>query len=446
MTWLGVEVNFLNIPYKRRFPAHPENLINLSSLESILKYSFKDASLLVEALTHGSFMLPQVPQCYQESMITKTSMMLGLGESDDELKEAMADLRAIDVDILTLGQYLQYIPDTPALDEDIKIGALIDTPALDWQCCGGEVAALSVMTWLGVEVNFLNIPYKRSFPAHPEKLINLSSLDSILKYSFKDASLLVEALTHGSFMLPQVPQCYQESMITKTSMMLGLGESDDELKEAMADLRAIDVDILTLGQYLQPTLLHLTVNEYILPEKFSFWKEYRESIGFRYVASGPWYVPIWSQTAADVRGGLLIANTPALDEDIKIGALIDTPTLDWQCGIRARGGGSRLNSLPSGPWVVPGWWRHGRRWQSCMCSMGCMCSMELPRKMRQCRKRLLKAEEETRVVSKIEEGVQGLTAFPPVLGLSLGGGGTDAGGKAACVVWDACVVWSCRER
>ncbi|KAK1400758.1 endoribonuclease Dicer-like [Heracleum sosnowskyi] len=75
--------------------------------------------------------------------------------------------------------------------------------------CGGEVAALSVMTWLGVEVNFLNIPYKRSFPAHPEKLINLSSLESILKYSFKDASLLVEALTHGSFMLPQVPQCYQ---------------------------------------------------------------------------------------------------------------------------------------------------------------------------------------------------------------------------------------------
>ncbi|KAK1380785.1 hypothetical protein POM88_027529 [Heracleum sosnowskyi] len=50
------------------------------------------------------------------------------------------------------------------------------------------------------------------------------------------------------------------------------------------------------------------------------------------------------------------------------------------------------------------------------------------------------------VVSELEEGVQGLTAFPPVLGLSLGGGGMDAGGKAACVVWDACVVWSCRER
>ncbi|KAL4606667.1 hypothetical protein ACB092_09G120300 [Castanea dentata] len=76
-------------------------------------------------------------------------------------------------------------------------------------------------------------------------------------------------------------------MITKSSIMLGLGESDDELKEAMADLRAIDVDILTLGQYLQPTPLHLTVKEYVTPEKFAFWKEYGESIGFRFVASGP---------------------------------------------------------------------------------------------------------------------------------------------------------------
>ncbi|CAM8922881.1 unnamed protein product [Rhodiola kirilowii] len=76
-------------------------------------------------------------------------------------------------------------------------------------------------------------------------------------------------------------------MITKTSIMLGLGESDDELKQTMSDLREIDVDILTLGQYLQPTPLHLTVKEYVTPEKFAFWKEYGESIGFRYVASGP---------------------------------------------------------------------------------------------------------------------------------------------------------------
>ncbi|CAK8571173.1 unnamed protein product [Lathyrus sativus] len=79
----------------------------------------------------------------------------------------------------------------------------------------------------------------------------------------------------------------KEGMITKSSIMLGLGESDDEVKKTMMDLRAINVDILTLGQYLQPTPLHLTVKEYVTPEKFDFWKEYGESIGFRYVASGP---------------------------------------------------------------------------------------------------------------------------------------------------------------
>ncbi|XP_038891489.1 lipoyl synthase, chloroplastic-like isoform X2 [Benincasa hispida] len=72
-----------------------------------------------------------------------------------------------------------------------------------------------------------------------------------------------------------------------TSIMLDFAGSDDELKEALADLRAIDVDILTLGQYLQPTPLHLTVKEYVTPEKFASWKEYGELIGFRSVASGP---------------------------------------------------------------------------------------------------------------------------------------------------------------
>ncbi|KMZ62350.1 Lipoyl synthase (Chloroplastic) [Zostera marina] len=79
----------------------------------------------------------------------------------------------------------------------------------------------------------------------------------------------------------------KEGMITKSSIMLGLGESDDEVKETMNDLRSTGVDILTLGQYLQPTPLYLTVKEYVTPEKFEFWKNYGESLGFSYVASGP---------------------------------------------------------------------------------------------------------------------------------------------------------------
>ncbi|KAK3028012.1 hypothetical protein RJ639_040011, partial [Escallonia herrerae] len=74
---------------------------------------------------------------------------------------------------------------------------------------GGEVAALSFMDWLGIKVDFLNIAYQRHFPVHPEKLLDIRYLESLLKYSFHDASLLVEALTHGSYMLPQIPRCYQ---------------------------------------------------------------------------------------------------------------------------------------------------------------------------------------------------------------------------------------------
>lgn len=74
---------------------------------------------------------------------------------------------------------------------------------------GGEVEALSFMDWLGIKVDFLNVPYVRNFPVQPEKLLNIKYLESVLNYSFRDTSLLVEALTHGSYMLPQIPRCYQ---------------------------------------------------------------------------------------------------------------------------------------------------------------------------------------------------------------------------------------------
>ena len=57
-----------------------------------------------------------------------------------------------------------------------------------------------------------------------------------------------------------------EGVYTKSSLMLGLGETTDEIKECMKDLRAVGVDILTLGQYLQPTPMHLNVREYLTPE------------------------------------------------------------------------------------------------------------------------------------------------------------------------------------
>lgn len=74
---------------------------------------------------------------------------------------------------------------------------------------------------------------------------------------------------------------------TKSGVMLGLGETKEEVLETMSDLRAAEVDILTLGQYLQPTPKHLPVVEFITPEQFDFYKERGLAMGFKYVESGP---------------------------------------------------------------------------------------------------------------------------------------------------------------
>ncbi|KAK7097440.1 lipoyl synthase, mitochondrial-like [Littorina saxatilis] len=77
------------------------------------------------------------------------------------------------------------------------------------------------------------------------------------------------------------------NMVTKTSIMLGLGETDDEVLRVMEDLRKIDVDCLTLGQYMQPTKRHLKVKEYLHPDKYKHWQEVGDKMGFAYTASGP---------------------------------------------------------------------------------------------------------------------------------------------------------------
>jgi len=75
--------------------------------------------------------------------------------------------------------------------------------------------------------------------------------------------------------------------LTKTSLMLGLGESEEDLMTTLEDLRAIDVDVVTFGQYLQPTRRHLPVKKYVTPEEFDEWQIKAENMGFKYVASGP---------------------------------------------------------------------------------------------------------------------------------------------------------------
>lgn len=74
---------------------------------------------------------------------------------------------------------------------------------------------------------------------------------------------------------------------TKSGLMLGLGENDDEIKQTLHDLRAHDVDMLTLGQYLQPSKFHMPVARFITPQQFDELKELGLQLGFKNVASGP---------------------------------------------------------------------------------------------------------------------------------------------------------------
>ena len=83
------------------------------------------------------------------------------------------------------------------------IGAFLST--------GGEKAALSWMDWLGIKVDLVNVPYVRQFQV-PKRHVDIKCLESLLNYSFLDPSLLVEALTHGSYMLPEIPRSYQVSL------------------------------------------------------------------------------------------------------------------------------------------------------------------------------------------------------------------------------------------
>lgn len=76
-------------------------------------------------------------------------------------------------------------------------------------------------------------------------------------------------------------------LYTKTSIMLGLGEKDEEVIQTMKDLRSVDVDVVTFGQYLRPTEHHLSVVEYVKPDKFDYFRQVGEEMGFKYVASGP---------------------------------------------------------------------------------------------------------------------------------------------------------------
>jgi lipoic acid synthetase len=89
----------------------------------------------------------------------------------------------------------------------------------------------------------------------------------------------LKVLAHAKDRFPKV--------LTKTSLMLGLGETDAELAEAMDDIRAAGVDIVTLGQYLRPTVNHLSIQRWVTPEEFDRYRSWALAKGFLECVSGP---------------------------------------------------------------------------------------------------------------------------------------------------------------
>lgn len=91
---------------------------------------------------------------------------------------------------------------------------------------------------------------------------------------------------HSLNLLKKFHECFPH-IPTKSGLMLGLGENDDEIYATLKDLRAHNVDMLTLGQYLQPSRFHLPVLRYVTPEQFQIFGQFAKDIGFKHVASGP---------------------------------------------------------------------------------------------------------------------------------------------------------------
>ncbi len=91
---------------------------------------------------------------------------------------------------------------------------------------------------------------------------------------------------HSLYLLKRVKEI-DPSIFTKSGLMLGLGESKDEVLQVMDDLRSADVDFITIGQYLRPTLRHAPVDRYVTPEEFEFYKKSAYNKGFLMVASSP---------------------------------------------------------------------------------------------------------------------------------------------------------------
>ena len=92
---------------------------------------------------------------------------------------------------------------------------------------------------------------------------------------------------HQSLQVLEYAKESKSSVITKTSVMLGLGEEAEDVRQTLRDLRTSGVDIITFGQYLRPTRRHMSVRRFVTPEEFDEWQSEAQGMGFKFVAAGP---------------------------------------------------------------------------------------------------------------------------------------------------------------
>jgi lipoic acid synthetase len=118
----------------------------------------------------------------------------------------------------------------------------------------------------------------------------LTAQPDILNHNLETVPRLYQTVrpqAHYQQSLEVLERAKRKGFVTKTGLMLGIGEQTEEILEVMEDARAVQCDILTLGQYLQPTKEHLPIDRYVHLDEFNLLKEEGLKMGFRYVESGP---------------------------------------------------------------------------------------------------------------------------------------------------------------
>uniref|UniRef100_A0A3B3RLW3 lipoyl synthase n=1 Tax=Paramormyrops kingsleyae TaxID=1676925 RepID=A0A3B3RLW3_9TELE len=166
-------------------------------------------------------------------------------------------------DLSEKSQWAQYKGDLKRQKGERNPKILVECLTPDFR---GDLASVARIALSGLDVYAHNVETVRELQRHVR--------DPRANF---DQSLSV--LRHAKAVKP--------SLVTKTSIMLGLGETDDQIQATMSELREMGVDCLTLGQYMQPTKRHLKVEEYVTPEKFAYWEKVGVEMGFTYTASGP---------------------------------------------------------------------------------------------------------------------------------------------------------------